>query len=244
MSDYIRNYSGYDTARPSVETRVAGAFSVLMQKVYIWMTLAMVITGLAAYGVSQNEQLFMAIFSNRVLFFGLVIAELGLVIGLTAALRRISALVATLLFLAYSVLNGVTLASIFWVFSIPSITTAFLVSAGTFAVTAAVGYFTKRDLTSLGGILLMALIGLIIATVVNIFLKSVMMDYIVSGIGVLVFVGLTAYDSQKIKHMMLEYGTEVNDMTQKLAIIGALTLYLDFVNLFLYLLRFLGNRRD
>jgi FtsH-binding integral membrane protein len=148
------------------------------------------------------------------------------------------------MFLLFSILNGVTLSAIFVVYTMSSIATTFFVTAGTFAAMAFIGYTTKKDLTKIGGILLMALIGLIIASVVNIFLKNSMMDIVISAIGVLIFVGLTAYDAQKIKEMMLDCGTEVNDFTQKLAVFGALSLYLDFINLFLYLLRFLGKQRS
>lgn len=221
---------------------MATAFPALMRKVYVWMTLALVVTALSAYYVATTPAALYAIFSSKFMFFGLLIAEIVVVMAMTALINRMSFMVAALMMAAYSVLNGVTMSFIFVVYEMASIATTFFVTAGTFAAMAIVGYTTKKDLTKMGGILLMALIGLIIASVVNWFLQSETMSYVVSGIGVLVFTGLTAYDSQKIKEMLMQCDT-VNDGTQKLALLGSLTLYLDFVNLFLYLLRFMGNRK-
>lgn len=233
---YSRNYSYGRT------TDLTAAFSALMRKVYVWMTLALVVTALTAYYVATTPSALYAIFSNQVLFFGLLIAEIVVVIAMTALINKVSFMVAALMMAAYSILNGVTMASIFVVYEMASIATTFFVTAGTFAAMAIVGYTTKKDLTKMGGILFMALIGLIIAGIVNMFLQSDTMSYIVSGIGVLVFTGLTAYDSQKIKSMLMQCDN-VNDGTQKLALLGSLTLYLDFINLFLYLLRFMGDRK-
>jgi len=248
MDNYIRdyqnnNYQDYEeiSAKPSASS-LSSAFSILMRKVYLWMTLALVVSGLSAYYVAGSEQLMAAIYGGKIAIWVLFIAELALVIGLTAAIQKLSFPVAATLFALYSIINGVTLASIFYVYSTSAITTSFFVAAGTFAAMAVVGSFTQKDLTKFGPILLMALVGLIIAGIVNIFLKNSMMDFIISIVGVLIFVGLTAYDAQKIKNMMVSYGTEVNNETQKLAIIGALTLYLDFINLFLHLLRIFGRR--
>jgi hypothetical protein len=176
------------------------------------------------------------------IFYGLLIAEFVLVIALTAAINKISALTATLMFLLYSVINGVTLSAIFVIYTTSSIATAFFVTAGTFGAMAIYGSVTKTDLTKVGNICIMGLIGIIIAALVNIFLKNEMMEMIISIVAVLVFVGLTAYDTQKIKQML--WNAEVNDTTQKLAVLGALTLYLDFINLFLQILRLFGNRRS
>jgi FtsH-binding integral membrane protein len=217
------------------------AFPVLMRKVYVWMTLAMIITGFTAYYVATSQTLLTAIYSNSMVFYGLIIAEFALVFVLSSMINKLSLLTATLMFVLYSVVNGVTLASIFFVYTTASITQVFFITAATFAVMAFIGYTTKSDLTSIGKISLMAVIGLIIAGIVNIFVKSSALDLIVSGIGVLVFVGLTAYDSQKIKQMLLMAGN-TGEGAQKIALLGALSLYLDFVNLFLYLLRFLGKR--
>ena len=183
----------------------------------------------------------MTIATNQLLFWGLIIAEFGLVIAISAAINKLSLTTATLLFILYSVINGATLSFIFAVYTMSSIASVFFITAGTFAVMAVVGYTTKKDLTSMGKILLMALIGIIIATVVNIFLKSTGLEMIVSYLGVLIFVGLTAYDSQKIKQM-LQTAPDAGEGAQKLALLGALSLYLDFVNLFIYLLRIFGRR--
>ena len=216
------------------------AFGVLMRKVYVWMALALVITGLAAYYVAHSGFIF-TMLGNPVLFWGLIIGELALVIGLSAAINKLSLTTATLMFVLYSVVNGITLSTIFLAYTQSSITQVFLITAGTFGAMAVLGYTTKKDLSSMGKYLLMALIGLIIATLVNLFFKSSGLDMALSYLGVLIFVGLTAYDSQKIKLMCssFEYADE---SAQKLALLGALTLYLDFINLFIYLLRIFGKR--
>ena len=213
----------------------------MVRNVYLWMTAALAITGLVAYYVAGSQAILSALFSNGWTIFVLFFAEIGLVIGLSAAINKISALTATLMFALYSVLNGVTLSSIFLVYEIGSIATTFFVAAGTFGAMAIYGSVTKKDLTKVGNLCMMAVIGLIIATVVNLLIRSTMADMIISGIGVLVFVGLTAYDAQKIKNML--YGAEESEMTNKIAVLGALSLYLDFINLFLYLLRFFGRRK-
>ena len=213
----------------------------MVRNVYLWMTAALAITGLVAYYVAGSQAILSALFSNGWTIFVLFFAEIGLVIGLSAAINKISALTATLMFALYSVLNGVTLSSIFLVYEIGSIATTFFVAAGTFGAMAIYGSVTKKDLTKVGNLCMMAVIGLIIATVVNLLIRSTMADMIISGVGVLVFVGLTAYDAQKIKNML--YGAEESEMTNKIAVLGALSLYLDFINLFLYLLRFFGRRK-
>lgn len=223
------------------ELEMSAAFPILMRKVYVWMSLALVITGFTAYYVASNESLLMTIVTNQILFWGLVIAELVLVIALSAAINKLSLTVATFMFVAYSVINGVTLSFIFIVYAMSSIASAFLITAGTFAAMALFGYFTKTDLTSMGKILMMALVGIIIATIVNIFLKSSGLEMILNYLGVLVFVGLTAYDSQKIKQMLLQ-APDAGEGAQKIALLGALSLYLDFINLFLYILRLFGKR--
>ncbi len=215
----------------------------LFRQVYLWMAMALVITGFMAMLVAESPMLLSLIFSSKLTFFGLIIAELALVWYLSARIDRISFTTATLMFIIYSLLNGAMLSSVFLLYTASSIASTFFITAGTFGVMCVYGYLTKRDLTSLGNLCLMAVIGLIIAGLVNLFLQSSLMSLIVSGIGVLVFVGLTAYDSQKIKRMLLQEGLEVNDSTRKIALLGSLTLYLDFINLFLYLLRFLGDRR-
>ncbi len=219
------------------------AVPALIRKVYTWMAMALAITGVTAYGVSISPNLLNLIFGSKLVFFGLIVAELAVVMLLSARLHRLSLTTATLMFVGYSVLNGVTLASIFLVFTMSSIATTFFICAATFAVMSAYGALTKTDLSSMGKLMFMALIGLIIATVVNLFVASSGLDLIISYVGVLVFVGLTAWDTQKIKAMLAE-ADYMDESAQKIALIGALSLYLDFVNLFLYLLRIFGARRD
>lgn len=219
------------------------AVPALIRKVYTWMALALAITGVTAYGVAISPNLISLIFGSRLLFCGLIVAELAMVIILSARLNKLSLTSATLLFVGYSVLNGVTMSSIFLVFTMSSIASTFFICAATFAAMSAYGAFTKSDLSSMGKLMFMALIGLIIATVVNIFVGSSTLDLIISYVGVLVFVGLTAWDTQKIK-MMLSQADYMDESAQKIALIGALSLYLDFVNLFLYMLRIFGGRRD
>ena len=225
------------------ELGMSAAFPVLMRKVYLWMTLALAITGFTAYYVASNEAILTAIITNQIVFWGLVIGELALVFGLSAAINRLSLTTATLMFVLYSVLNGATMSFIFLAYTASSITNVLFITAGTFAVMALFGYFTKTDLTSWGKILMMALVGIIIASIVNVFTKSEGLAVILNYLGVLVFVGLTAYDSQKIKEM-LQQAPDAGEGAQKVALLGALSLYLDFINLFLYLLQILGSRRD
>jgi hypothetical protein len=232
----------YNALSRERELEASRAFPMLMRKVYIWMSLALVITGFAAYLVATSPALVSVIFSNSLVFWGLIIGELALVLGLSAAINRLSLTTATLMFVLYSVINGITLSSIFLVYTASSIVSVFFITAGTFAAMAAYGYFTKSDLTSVGKFLFMALIGIIIASIVNIFMKSSGLSMIISYAGVLIFVGLTAYDTQKIKEMLMQ-APDMSESVQKMALLGALTLYLDFINLFLHLLRILGNRR-
>ena len=221
----------------------ASTFKVLMRKVYLWMTMALMITGITAAGVANSPNILALIYSSQVVMWGIIIAEFGLVMYISARLEKLSLSTATTLFALYSILNGVMLSSIFLLYSTAIISKVFFITAGTFGVTALYGSATKKDLSSLGNILFMALIGLVIATVVNIFMKSAMFDLILSYIGVIIFVGLTAWDSQKIKHMMMVQ-QDADESAQKLALIGALSLYLDFINLFLYLLRIFGRSDD
>ena len=217
--------------------------ATLMRNVYIWMTLALVITGLTAMVTAKSEALMTFIFTNNGAVIALMILQLGLVFYFSARINRMSFSTATAVFILYSAITGLTFSSIFVVFSMSSIATTFFITAGMFAAMALVGSFMKKDLSGMGKFALMALIGLIIAGIVNMFLRNAMMDFIVSGIGVLVFAGLTAYDSQKIRQM-LQMQSEINESTQKLALLGSLSLYLDFINIFLYLLRFFGSSRD
>ncbi len=222
---------------------ISAAFPVLMRKVYLWMTFALVITAFTAYYVASNESILMAIYTNKILFWGLIIAEFALVFGITAAINKISLTTATLLFVLYSIINGATLSFILLAYTSSSVVSVFFITAGTFAAMAVYGYVTKTDLMSWGKYLVMAIIGLIIATIVNIFTQSSGLQTILNYAGVLIFVGLTAYDSQKIK-LMMQQANDAGESAQKMALLGALSLYLDFINLFIYLLRILGTKRE
>jgi len=212
--------------------------NALIRQVYAWMGAGLTITAFMALITLSSPVILNAIAGNRLVFYGLMIGELALVFTLSGAINRLSATVATLLFVAYSALNGVTLSIVALVYTANSITSTFVVTAGMFGAMSVYGYMTKRDLTSWGSFLFMGLIGVVIASIVNIFVGNSSVSWVISGIGVIVFTGLTAYDTWKIKAMAAQ-GTE----GRKPAILGALTLYLDFINLFLMLLRFTGNRR-
>lgn len=237
MNPKMPPYSGYEAARTS-----AYAISAYMRHVYQWMTVGLAVTGIVAYGVAHTEAIKQAIFSSSIVLILLVVAQFGLVIALSAAIHKMSASTATGLFILYSALTGATLSSIFLAYPIAKIAPAFFVTAGTFLAMSIYGTVTKRDLTSFGNFLFMGLIGIIIAMLVNFFLKSQMMDFIVSCIGVLIFTGLTAFDTQKL--VQFGQNAPLDDPTaiRRGAILGALTLYLDFINLFLMLLRLFGNR--
>jgi uncharacterized protein len=219
--------------------------NAFIQSVYNWMAIGLALTGGVAFYVSQSPSLMQMIFGNQLLFFGLIIGELGLVFYLSARVQKIQASTATALFVLYAALNGVTISIIFLAYTGSSIASTFFVCAGTFVACSIYGMITKRDLTSMGGFMRMGLIGIIIASVINMFIQSSSMQMIISYIGVLVFVGLTAYDTQKLKHMALTQPAGLDaGVVRKGAIIGALTLYLDFINLFLMLLHILGGNRD
>lgn len=237
-----RDLQRYEAMTRDEQLGMSAAFPALMRKVYVWMAMALAITAITAYGVASSPALTSLIFGNKLIFFGLIIAELVLVFWVSARIEKLSLTKATLMFIVYSVLNGATLATIFFAYSPEIITKTFFVTAGTFGAMAVYGYFTKSDLSSWGKLLIMAVIGLIIAGMVNIFLRSSLMDLVVSVIGVLIFVGLTAYDSQKIKRMLMMQA-DMGETAQKVALMGALSLYLDFINLFLYLLRLFGRER-
>jgi len=216
--------------------------AVYMTKVYNWMALALFVTGIVAYITATTPEMIGAIVSSKLLFYGLILGELGLVIYLTAAIRKMSMTTAIAAFLIYSALNGLTMSVIFLVYTTSSISTTFFVTAGTFAAMSFYGYTTKKDLTSIGNMAFMALIGIIIASIVNFFLKSEMMYWIITYLGVAIFVGLTAYDTQKLKEIGSRGFSDQENM-EKMSVLGALTLYLDFINLFLFLLRILGDRK-
>ncbi len=211
-------------------------------KVYGWMAAGLLLTGIFSFMTLSSETALQMIFSSKWAFFVLIGVQLGLVIWLTARVQAMSAMTATMVFCAYSALTGVTLAAVFLAFTSESIASTFLVTAGTFGLTAAFGYVTRRDLSGIGGFMTMGLIGLILASLVNLFLQNETIYWITTYIGILIFVGLTAYDMQKIKAMS-GLALEGGEAEQKGAITGALALYLDFINLFLLLLRLLGRRR-
>jgi FtsH-binding integral membrane protein len=214
-----------------------------IRSVYNWMAIGLGLTGAVAFYVSNSETLLKLIFGNQLIFFGLIIGELVLVFTISARVHKMQASTATSLFVLYAALNGATLSAIFLIYTKSSITSTFFICAATFIVSSIYGMVTKRDLTSMGQFMFMGLIGIVIASVVNLFVRSSGMSLIVSYIGVVVFVGLTAYDTQKLRAMALAQPDGLDSGTvRKGAIIGALTLYLDFINLFLMLLRILGNR--
>ena len=235
------NIYGYDPARSDAAPRIA--FPALMQKVYTWMTLALAITALTAYVTMQNEGLFYAIFSSQLTVWGLFGGELLLVTVLSSEIHRLSFPVAGLLFALYSMLNGMTFSAILFLYTSESIATTFLVTAGTFGSMSLIGLFSKRDLTGMGRFFFMMLIGLIIATLVNLFLQSTALMWICSMAGVIIFSGLTAYDTQKMKDVLQQAEQMEQTDALKVSLLCSLTLYLDFINLFLYLLRFFGNRK-
>lgn len=216
------------------------ASTVFLAKVFNWMAIGLVLTAVSAYVVASSPALQQIIFPMHIV---LVLGELGLVFFLSARVQKISAQTATALFVAFSVLNGLTLSAILLIYTMTSIASTFFITAGMFGSMAIYGMVTKKDLSGMGSFLMMGLFGIVIASVVNIFLGSAMMTWIVSGIGVIVFTGLTAYDVQKITQIgasgIMEQGESA---IQKTAIMGALSLYLDFINLFLMLLQFFGNR--
>ncbi|MFH1377342.1 MAG: Bax inhibitor-1/YccA family protein [Planctomycetota bacterium] len=211
-------------------------------KVFGWMAFALTVTGITAFLVSQSMDTVRMIVLNRPVFFGLMLVELGLVMMISWLINKISFTTAIVLFMTYSVVNGLTLSVIFLAYTMASIASTFLVTASTFGVMCAYGLVTKRDLTGIGSLLYMALFGLIIASIANFFLHNELVYWIITYAGVIIFVGLTAYDTQKIKRIG-ETSFAKTEKGQNLAVIGALSLYLDFINLFLFLLRLLGNRR-
>ncbi|MFH1137081.1 MAG: Bax inhibitor-1/YccA family protein [Pseudomonadota bacterium] len=224
-------------------SRAITAEGEFIRRVYNWMLTGLALTGGVAYFTASSETIMNLILGNQLIMLLLIGAELAMVFLLVGRIQRMSASTATTMFVVYSILNGLTLSVIFLAYTRSSLAAAFFTTAGTFGAMSFYGYTTKRDLTSMGGFLFMGLIGIVIASVVNIFLHSAMLEWMVTYIGVLVFVGLTAYDTQKIKAMS-RGGFDGEAMESKAAIMGALALYLDFINLFLMLLRIFGGSRD
>ena len=212
-------------------------------KVYGLMAGALGITGLVSMYAVSSQAIFQFVYGNRSVFFILIIAELLLVGSLITLVRRLSATTAMVLFVAYSALNGLTLSGIFLIYTASSIGITFFITAGLFAIMSAYGYTTSRDLTKLGNLLFMLLIGIILASLVNFFMHSTVIYWITAYVGVFIFTGLIAYDTQKLKEMYAVSAVNPEE-GKKVAIIGALSLYLDFINLFLMLLRFFGKRSN
>lgn len=236
MENY--NQQGY---YQTPDVAFAANVSKAMRSVYLKMFLALLVTAATSFVVLAQQSFLIYMLNNQWVYWGLLIAELVLVFSVSARLNKISTTTANLMFYAYSILNGIVLSVIFMIYTSGSIAQTFLITAGVFGAMSAYGYFTKSDLTKFGSFLMMALIGLIVCVVVNMFLDSSTLDWIISFAGVAIFIGLTAWDTQKIKTMMAySDGTNIG----KIATIGALSLYLDFINLFLYLLRFFGASRD
>ncbi len=217
--------------------------ATLFKSLYMQMAAALTITGLTAYFIASSPEMMATIFSNRASVWILIFAQLGVVMWLSARALRMSMTAATLLFILYSVLTGVTFSVIFLAFTGETIATTFFVTAGTFLAMSLVGYVTRMDLTRVGSILFMLLIGVLIATVVNLFMHSETIYWVTTYAGVVIFVGLIAFDTQKLKGIFMNIDS-VDETSQKIALLGALTLYLDFINLFLFLLRILGGNRD
>lgn len=233
------NYNNNSWSNPT--SNIVSATSAIMKRVYLKMTLGLLVTAFISMFCAGSSAYMQFMATNSWFYWGLFIAEIVLVMVISARLTKMSSMAASLLFYAFAAVNGMALAPIFIVYTATSIAKTFFICAGTFGAMSVYGYFTTNDLTKVGNFLFYALIGLIIASVVNIFTKSTALGWVISCAGVLIFVGLTAWDTQKIKQMA-QY-TPAN-MVGHLATIGALNLYLDFINLFLYLLRFFGNSRD
>ena len=237
MSEYNLN-NNYGTGYGA--TSGASTVSSTMKRVYVKMTLGLLVTALVSLALASSAGYMTFLVSHSWMMWVFLLAELGIVFAISGALNRLSSPVATMLFYVFAALNGATLCTIFYDYSAAAITKTFFITAGTFGAMSVFGYTTRQDLSKFGAFLFMALIGLIIASVVNLFLHSDGLSWIVSIIGVLIFVGLTAWDTQQIKNMAAMGAIEPS----RLATIGALNLYLDFINLFLYLLRIFGNSRD
>jgi hypothetical protein len=239
MSQFSGGPFGFAARQPLNYRSKAEEISVsqFFNAVYAWMAAGLALTAIVAYWVSQHM-------GNPSMgaFIVLFIVQIGLVIAITSAINRISASVATALFLLYAALMGVTLSVLFKAYTLPTLGGTFLATAATFGATSLYGYVTKRDLSRLGSLLFMAVIGLIIASVVNMFMASSGLYWIITYAGVLIFVGLTAFDTQRIKYMAMQNSNNPT-AAHRLAIVGSLMLYLDFINLFLFLLRIMGDRR-
>jgi len=229
--------------REQILTNTQARERSILRNVYVWMTMGLALTGVISLGMASNPGMIRAFASNPILFFGAIIGEFALVLFLSARLMKMSATAATLGFAAYAALNGLTLSVIFLAYTGQSIAQAFFVAGGTFAGMSLWATVTKRDLSSIGNYLFMGLIGLIIASVVNLFFRSDAFSFLISIVGVVLFLGLTAYDTQMIQRWNRQFGSSIGEADYvKLSIMGALKLYLDFINLFLFMLRIFGRR--
>ena len=238
MNNYFDN--GYNTAvQAENEMTLQRYVASVMRKVYGKMTLGLLVTALTSFLILSSPAVMNVFLGSKILFFGAFIVELGIVFYLSARIDKLNTGTATLLFYLYSMLNGVVLTPILLVYTGTSIATTFAITAGTFGAMTIFGYVTRQDLSKIGSYLFMALLGLIVCLIVNMFLRNSMFDLMISCIGVLIFVGLTAWDTQAIKRMAAEADQTT---TGKVATMGALMLYLDFINLFIYLLRLFGSR--
>lgn len=216
----------------------------LLRNVYLYMVVALSLTGFIGLMLSTNQQWFEFLIPSKTAFYGWVIAEFAIVLGLSFLMNKISSIMAFVGFMLYATINGITLSIVFYVYDLGSIATSFFVTAGLFSAMAVLGTVTKKDLSKMGGIMMQLLIGLIIASIVNFFLKSQMMEYLISFAGIAIFTGLTAYDAWKIRKWNDAMGEDADpEQVRKLSIIGALSLYLDFINIFLFMLRLFGRRK-
>lgn len=238
MNQYFENDS-------IVESGTSVGVNRFMNQVYGWMAVGLVLTAIVSWYTAQSPAMLNFIFSSQLTFFGLIVVQLGLVVAISGFINRLSTGAATALFMVYSILTGITLSSIFLVYTTGSIVSTFLVAAGMFAALSIYGYSTRRDLSGLGRFLFMGLIGIVLASLINLFFKNEAVTWAITYIGVFVFAGLTAYDTQKLKNMgqeLTSHGDE--NLVKKYAVVGALTLYLDFINLFLMLLKIMGSRNN
>ena len=238
MSQY-ENYMPYSTGADTIEIT-----NTLFRKVYQYMALGLILTSFFAWFSVSNAAMIRFLFASRSTMIILCVAEVGLVLGLSMAINKISAGTALLLFVIYSILNGMTCSVLLLVYTSESVYKAFLSTAGMFGAMSLYGIYTQRDLTSMGSFLRMGLFGLIIAMLINIFVKSSMMEFYISIFGVIIFMGLTAFDTAKIKQLSVSLSGADDEAMGKIAVIGALELYLDFINLFIYLLRIFGRNKD
>ena len=238
----MANYENYVPYASPLDT--TEAVNAIFRKVYQYMAFGLILTALTAYFSASSITMIRFLFSSRAPMIVLCVAEVGLVIAIGAGINKFSASTARTLFFIYSILNGLTCSAVLLVYTGESVYKAFISTAGMFGAMSLYGLYTKRDITTWGSFLMMGLWGLIIASLINLFIGSSRAELVLSILGIIIFMGLTAYDTAKIKMMAAAYDSNNEEMTGKVAVIGALELYLDFINIFLYLLRLFGTRRD